>query len=294
MLPCASTPGAMPFSHLHRALPDTTVCASVTGGARASSGIHLLLNGTDRLHSRLLACLVVGQSNLSTVSAGCGPAGLTAPNQASTSGRVTFVAGDLAVTDSNNNRILMFYTDPNAVGIGWFGVVASSGSSFFAPRLLASEAAAGQPFNARVTALDFLGQVNTTYVGTIGFKSMVPNAILPGPYAFTLADAGVHDFNVTFFVEDIHILSVYDINYPGARGADPSVVVAADDPNYILVAISPYNLSTAQQANLVITAYDMWNNVATIFTGTVTFSSSDPNATLPPHLHLCASGPGYA
>ena len=45
---------------------------------------------------------VMGQSNLATTSAGCGPAGLTAPNQAATSGNMVLVA------DTGNHRVLIW------------------------------------------------------------------------------------------------------------------------------------------------------------------------------------------
>ncbi len=91
---------------------------------------------------------------------------------------VSFVGGDLAVTDSNNNRVLIFYTDPNAVGVGSFSVTVMPGSSFLPSLLLAVDAVAGKAATATVTALTYSGQVNTAYTGTVEFSSTDSSAIL--------------------------------------------------------------------------------------------------------------------
>ena len=194
---------------------------------------------------------------------------------------VSFVAGDLAVTDSNNNRVLLFYTNPNAVGVGSFGVVIP-GHPFLMSKLLAADAVAGESVTALVTALDFSGQIASGYTGTVGFLSTDPNAILPNPYTFSPGESGTHAFNVTFFAATTHTLRVYDVQNAAVSGSDPAVLVSAADANFMMVTGFPYHPNAGQQVAITVTAYDRWHNVATGFAGTVRFSSSDPNAILPP------------
>ena len=49
-----------------------------------------------------------------------------------------------------------------------------------------------------VTAVDPLGNTDAAYTGTVSFTSSDPAAGLPGSYTFTAADAGSHQFKVTF------------------------------------------------------------------------------------------------
>ncbi len=232
------------------------------------------------LGQRLATDHLCNQGNLVAAYTLCQPTG------------VSFVAGDLAVTDSRNNRVLIFYSDPNAAGVGSFSVVVTPGSSFFAPRLFAGDATAGEAATATVTALNYAGQVNTAYAGTVVFASTDPNAILPSPYTYSLGEVGVHEFNVTFFGAATHVLSVYDARNAGSRGVDPDILVVADEANYMAVSGFPTDPSVGQQGNVIVTAYDTWHNVATGFGGTVTFSSSDSNAVLPPPYTYVAADAG--
>ncbi len=56
---------------------------------------------------------------------------------------------------------------------------------------------AGVAKTIRVTAFDTTGAVFAGYVGTVTLTSSDANAVLPAPYTFTAADAGVHTFTVT-------------------------------------------------------------------------------------------------
>src|SRR5205807_403080 len=60
-----------------------------------------------------------------------------------------------------------------------------------------ASSSAGTRFSITITALDAFNQVITGYTGTVHFTSTDPQAVLPGDYTFTAADAGVHTFSVT-------------------------------------------------------------------------------------------------
>jgi hypothetical protein len=57
-----------------------------------------------------------------------------------------------------------------------------------------SSVSAGTAFSITVTALDAYGNVATGYLGTVNFASTDNGAKLPGKYAYTASDKGVHTF----------------------------------------------------------------------------------------------------
>jgi uncharacterized delta-60 repeat protein len=57
-----------------------------------------------------------------------------------------------------------------------------------------SSVRSGSAFSLTLTALDAYGNVATGYLGTVKFSDSVSGATLPGNYAFTAGDAGVHTF----------------------------------------------------------------------------------------------------
>jgi hypothetical protein len=61
-----------------------------------------------------------------------------------------------------------------------------------------------------LTALDAYGNLATSYRGNIWFASSDRQAILPGSYAFTAADAGKHTFSITFRTRGLTTLTVSD------------------------------------------------------------------------------------
>ncbi len=67
---------------------------------------------------------------------------------------------------------------------------------------------AGQSFHIFVTVQDAFHNVVTGYRGTVGFFSTDPLATLPGPYTFTAADNGTHEFTVTFLIAEQQTLAV--------------------------------------------------------------------------------------
>src|SRR5690606_20155324 len=120
----------------------------------------------------------------------------------------------------------------------------------------------------------------TDYTGTITFSSSDGSATLPGDYTFVLGDAGTHTFTngVTLETTADQYVRVNDGAAQGEQAnitANPAAlgsctVAGVNDPHVAGVAQSP-----------VVTAYDIFGNVKTDYTGTITFSSSDGSATLP-------------
>jgi lysophospholipase L1-like esterase len=72
-------------------------------------------------------------------------------------------------------------------------------------------AAALTPFPVTLTMTDRFGNLATTYTGTVHFTSSDVLATLPADYAFTAADAGRHQFNVTLATPPSQTISVRDV-----------------------------------------------------------------------------------
>jgi hypothetical protein len=139
---------------------------------------------------------------------------------------------------------------------------------------------AGTTGTFTVTANNASGGVNTGYTGTIHFTSSDPHAVLPADYTFTGADRGVHTFGATLKTAGTQSVTAADTTN-GVVGSETGVVV---NP----AAVSTFNLTgypsptTAGLAGtFTLMARDAFGNLATGYTGTVHFSSSDGMATLP-------------
>ncbi|MBM4071194.1 MAG: hypothetical protein FJ271_20000 [Planctomycetes bacterium] len=150
-----------------------------------------------------------------------------------------------------------------------------------------SPVTAGQSFQFTVTVQDASGNTITDYEGTVQFSSSDPLALLPAAYTFTLGDQGTHDFTATLYSVGSKELIV---SSPDAMRRRPIVVSAG---TAVRIAISgPTSIKAKTAFSITVTAYDAYGNVATGYTGTVHFSSSDSGATLPADYTFTASDAG--
>src|SRR6185437_10981887 len=98
-------------------------------------------------------------------------------------------------------------------------------------------------------------------------------------YTFNSADAGVQSFTLTLNTSGNQSLSVVDVNNPLlSASATGSVNAAAASA---LALSFPATAAAGVAQPLTVTAVDPFGNVATSYKGTVTFSSSDAQASLP-------------
>ncbi len=124
----------------------------------------------------------------------------------------------------------------------------------------------------RVTAQDASGHTATGYIGTVHFSTTDSLAVLPADYTFVGADAGAHTFAVTFKTFGENTLRATD----AAAGISGSIQVAVTPGAAASLGVS------GLPCNIVVTAKDAFGNIATGYTGTVHFTSTDPLAVLPP------------
>src|SRR5262245_6427225 len=193
----------------------------------------------------------------------------------------------LAVGDFDGNSY------PDIVGIESFGTADLAINTQLSPQFTMTfspaTAAAGSVLSVTISALDHAGNPYPSYTGTVHFTSSDSQADLPAGYTFTAADHGVHTFSVSLKTAGAEPLTV----------AAPATSVSATTSITVTPAAAssfsiggPYQPSSGATGTLVLTAVDPYGNVATGYTGTVHFSSSDAAATLPGNYTFTAADGG--
>ena len=146
-----------------------------------------------------------------------------------------------------------------------------------------STATAGMAHSVTVTAQDAFGNVATGYTGTVHFTSSDGQAVLPADYTFTAGDAGVHTFAVTLKTAgtaDDHRHRHGD-RLDHRHASRRSTVTAAAATQFARHRLPGAATTAGVAVTVTVTAQDAFGNVATGYTGTVHFTSSDAQAALP-------------
>jgi hypothetical protein len=197
-----------------------------------------------------------------------------------TLGVTFFVAGSqqLTVTDTVNASLTQTATvTVVAAGLDHFQLGVQS------------NATAGVGFPLTVTALDVYGNVATGYSGTVRFSSPDLQRVLPGDYTFTSADQGVHVFTVTLDTAGIQSVAVTD----AATGINRSAIIRINPGAAVQFTVVPGpNATAGTPLTLTVSVLDAFGNLVTGYTGTVHFSSSDAQASLPADTAFAASDGG--
>ena len=133
----------------------------------------------------------------------------------------------------------------------------------------------GTPFNITVTALDPSNGVVTTYSGTVHFSSSDSQAVLPANSTLT---NGAGTFSVTLKTAGAQTVTATD-TATGISGTSGSISVIGAATHLSVTA--PGSATTGTAFNFTVSALDASNNIVTNYSGTVHFTSSDPQASLP-------------
>ena len=140
---------------------------------------------------------------------------------------------------------------------------------------------AGTSFNVTVTAENSSGVTDPSYTGTIHFSSSDVQAGLPANFTFTVADDGTYTFAVTLKTAGSQSVTATDMSNSAITGTLAGITVSpAAASQFVLSGLSSSATAGVGQT-LSVTAKDAYGNVATGYTGTVTFTSSDSQAILP-------------
>jgi hypothetical protein len=139
---------------------------------------------------------------------------------------------------------------------------------------------AGVEHAVAVTVRDAFGNLATGYTGTVHFTSTDAQAGLPSDYTFMITDAGVHTFNVVLKTSGEQSFAVADRATSSPTSTQSGIAVGA--AAVASFTVTGYPAATAGSAHtFTVTARDAFGNVATGYTGTVHFISSDGQGALP-------------
>jgi len=150
---------------------------------------------------------------------------------------------------------------------------------------------AGTAFGITVSARDAYGNLVPGYSGTIHFASSDDQALLPGNYTFTSGDQGAHTFAQGLTLKTAGDETITATDAKGITGTTDVEVSAAAAVRLLVMPVSDAG-TVGVPLNVTVTAQDNFGNVATGYTGTVTFGSSDPAAGLPGNYTFSANNAG--
>jgi hypothetical protein len=231
-------------------------------------------------------------SNVATGYAGSksivfsGPGNSPAPSNAPPTypGSVTFAAGlaSPSVTLFKAENTSLTATDSSITGsTGTFTVLPAAIDHFSVDAPGTTQA--GDPFSATVTAFDQYSNAKTNYAGTVHLAVGSGQATLPGDYTFTTGggnDNGVHTFSVTLKTTPSQTINVNDTVTTSATGS-ATVTVTPGPLDHFTVSPDSGTQTAGSAFTVTVTAFDAFNNTKTNYTGTITFSSNDPQAVFP-------------
>ena len=136
----------------------------------------------------------------------------------------------------------------------------------------------GQQFDVPLTISTNNGGFLLTYGGTVHFTSSDPKAVLPADYTFNFADAGAHTFVATLNTPGPQTITVTDPSSPFLTGSGDYSV---NNPAATFTMAMPGNAVPGTAIPVFVTARGQSNQVATSYTGTIHFTSTDSGAVLP-------------
>jgi hypothetical protein len=155
---------------------------------------------------------------------------------------------------------------------------------------VATTATAGTQVSVTVRALDSKGQVVTNYPGVVRFASSDNQAILPANATLT---NGEGMFNVTLKTAGPQTIRAVDVTKSTLLGfARKPVKVTPVGVDALAIIGVPSAVSANQKQKVTVAAVDAFGNVNAGYRGTVTLSSGDVAAVLPPAYTFTARDAG--
>jgi hypothetical protein len=192
-----------------------------------------------------------------------------------TAGRQT-----ITVTDVSHSEIT-----------GSLAIDCSPGPAIGLVMSLPAATTAGAVASLTVRALDAWGNAAAGYRGTIHFMSSDAQAVLPADYTFTAADRGGQAFIVTLKTAGSRSITAIDLAQPALTVTGSTTVTAAP---YLVIDLGPTRSAGASGYSYDVWAVDASGDPATGYVGTIHFTSSDPQADLPPDYAFTTADHGHA
>ena len=152
--------------------------------------------------------------------------------------------------------------------------------------VLAPESASvGGDASITVVALDASNHRVTDYTGTIEFTSTDPKATLPAEYTFTASDRGIHVFQETPAATGTQTITATDTSDASVTGSASLSVTNGGSTSPVTPAafdvITMPSTTVGQPTRVAVYAVDANGRPLRDYTGTVSLTSSDADATLP-------------
>jgi alpha-tubulin suppressor-like RCC1 family protein len=156
---------------------------------------------------------------------------------------------------------------------------------------------AGSTHSVTVKALDAYGNVATGYTGTIHFTTSDTKASVPANYTFTAADKGVHTFastlspGLTLKTAGSRSVTATDTTTASITGSQTGIVVSPGSAKTLKV-VTTTAWTAGASYTVTVTAFDANGNKATGYTGTIHFTTSDTEASVPADYTFTAADKG--
>jgi hypothetical protein len=153
----------------------------------------------------------------------------------------------------------------------------------------ASPTGAAQQLTVTVTGA--AGATLTGYTGTLHFTSSDPKAALPADYTFKAADKGVHTFTITLKTAGSQSVTATDKSNSAITATLSGVIVKPGPLSALRVSGFPATVAGLAHT-FTVSATDVNGNVITGYTGTVHFTTTDWEGTLPANYTFTAADKG--
>jgi hypothetical protein len=157
---------------------------------------------------------------------------------------------------------------------------------------------AGSTHSVTVTALDAYDNLDPDYTGTIHFTTSDSKASVPADYTFTGVDAGVHKFantlspGLTLKTVGSQWVRATDKTTASITGVQSGIVVTPGAAKKLKVSVAMNPWPVGSTHSVKVTALDAYGNVATGYTGTIHFTTSDTKASVPADYTFTAKDAG--
>ncbi|HEY9502810.1 MAG TPA: Calx-beta domain-containing protein, partial [Pyrinomonadaceae bacterium] len=263
-----SVPGSATFSLTNTTGNVTHFLVTAPASATAGSSFNFTVMAQDQFNNT-----VTGYAGTVHFTSSDGAATLPA-NSVLTNGVGTFSA---TLKTAGNQTITA--TDTVTAGINGTSntiAVSAGAATHFAVTAPASSNA-GSAFSFTVTAQDQFNNTVTSYAGTVHFTSTDGAAVLPANSTLT---NGVGTFSATLKTAGNQTITATDTVTAAITGTSSTIAVNAGAATHFAVT-APASANAGSSFNVTVTALDQFDNTVTGYAGTVHFTSTDGNATLP-------------
>jgi len=153
-----------------------------------------------------------------------------------------------------------------------------------------SPTTAGVAHSVSVTAEDAYGNITPAYTGTVQFTSSDGQAVLPANYTFTAGDAGAHTFSATLKTAGTQSISATDTTTSSITGIQTGIQVDPAATSTLVVSGFTSPTTAGDAHDFTVRAEDAFGNTTPAYAGTVHFTSSDGQASLPTEYSFNGSG----